>query len=292
MLQPGPALPLENAGKIPDARQAFTVARYQVSPPPPPQELLTMFGRRSGRGFAPARSVGARIHWPEASSAASEQLLLSQPFAAIHRAPGATPIWLPAPSSPSIVPMVWVPWLLLSHGASGRGAADAGRVEPVVVVVERAAAVLPRYLPTSAGWSKSTPVSMFATVMPSPRTPKVDHTSSALIRSMPHSTASIVFSALPAAGFGSAYVSGERSRVTLPCAARARASVSLPPRTRIVFATQNGSYAVRASVSCLRTSLWLASAVRLRASTTALPRWSQSAIVAAADRSACSLNST
>src|SRR5215204_5550992 len=102
---------------MPDARQAVTVARYQVSPPPPPQELLTMFGRRSGRGLAPPRSVGARIHWPEASRAASEQVLVSQPFAAIHRAPGATPIWLPAPSSPSMVPIVWLPWLLLSHGA-------------------------------------------------------------------------------------------------------------------------------------------------------------------------------
>src|SRR5215204_5859703 len=103
---------------MPDARQAVTVARYQVSPPPPPQELLTMFGRRSGRGFARLRSVGARIHWPEASSAASEQLLVSQPLAAIHRAPGATPIWLPVPSSPSMVPIVCEPWLLLSHGAS------------------------------------------------------------------------------------------------------------------------------------------------------------------------------
>ena len=48
----------------------------------------------------------------------SEQVLLSQPLAAIHRASGATPIWFAPPSSPTMVPMVWVPWPLLSHGSS------------------------------------------------------------------------------------------------------------------------------------------------------------------------------
>ncbi len=48
------------------------------------------------------------------------QLLLMQPLAAIHFASGATPIWLPKPSSPIIVPMVCVPWLLLSPGAVGK----------------------------------------------------------------------------------------------------------------------------------------------------------------------------
>src|SRR5207247_1194363 len=85
-----------------------------------PHELLTMFGRRSGRGFWPLRSVGASTHWPEASSAAVEHELDSQPFAAIHLACGATPIWFVpgSPSSPTIVPIVCVPWPLLSHGAS------------------------------------------------------------------------------------------------------------------------------------------------------------------------------
>jgi hypothetical protein len=100
--------------------------------------------------------------------------------------------------------------------------------------------VLPRYLPTSAAWLYSTPVSMLATVMPSPRTPKVDHTWSARMRAMPHSTALIVLSAVPGLGFGSEYVCGERSRVTLLKEARVWASESLPLRTRIVFATQNG----------------------------------------------------
>ena len=36
-------------------------------------------------------------------------LPLSMLRQAIQRAPGATPIWLPAPSSPTMVPVTWVP---------------------------------------------------------------------------------------------------------------------------------------------------------------------------------------
>ncbi len=118
MAQPGPALPLEKAGKMPAARQASTICVYQSSCVALPQELLTMCGARSGRGLWPARSVGATIHWPAARREASEQELVSQPLAAIHLAPGATPILLAPPSSPTIVPMVWVPWSLLSQGAA------------------------------------------------------------------------------------------------------------------------------------------------------------------------------
>ena len=105
---------------MPAATQASTEAWYHGSPPPPPHELLTMCGRRSGRGFWPARSVGARIHWPEASRAASEQEFVSQPFAAIQRAPrsDADLVRPGSPSSPTIVPIVCVPWPLLSHGTS------------------------------------------------------------------------------------------------------------------------------------------------------------------------------
>ena len=74
-----------------------------------------MSGRLLTSGFAPEVSVGARVHWPLASRLASEHPLVSQPLAAIQRAPGATPIWL-APSAPTIVPIVCVPWPLLSHG--------------------------------------------------------------------------------------------------------------------------------------------------------------------------------
>ena len=73
-------------------------------------------GRRAGSAPDPSSRVGASIHWPDSSSALSEQLLDSQPFAAIQRAPGATPMLFAPPSPPTIVPIVWVPWLLLSHG--------------------------------------------------------------------------------------------------------------------------------------------------------------------------------
>ena len=35
----------------------------------------------------------------------------------IHFASGATPTWLPAPSSPTAIPIVCVPWPWSSHGA-------------------------------------------------------------------------------------------------------------------------------------------------------------------------------
>ena len=120
MAQPGPELPLENTGKIPAATQLWTVAWYHGSEvAPPPQELFTMCGRRSGSGLLPSRSVGATIHCPDDSSADWEQLLDSHPLAAIQVAPGATPIWFSPPSLPRMVPMVWVPCPLLSQGTPG-----------------------------------------------------------------------------------------------------------------------------------------------------------------------------
>ena len=104
---------------MPAARQASIVSLNQSRPPAPPQELFTMFGRCAGSAPVPSSRVGASIHWPERSSAASVQVLVSQPLAAIHRARGATPMWLSTPSTPTMVPMVWVPWSLLSHGAGG-----------------------------------------------------------------------------------------------------------------------------------------------------------------------------
>jgi len=79
-----------------------------------------MSGRRVGSGLPPLRSVGARTHWPEEMSAASVQPSVSQPFAAIQRAPGATPmsgVNGPGPSPPTIVPVTCVPCPTLSHGS-------------------------------------------------------------------------------------------------------------------------------------------------------------------------------
>ena len=55
-----------------------------------------------------------------------------------------------SPSSPTIVPIVCVPWPLLSHGVRAR--AHGRRVKPVVVVVEGAAAVVAAVLRDERVW--------------------------------------------------------------------------------------------------------------------------------------------
>ena len=79
-----------------------------------------MSGRFVGSGLSPSRSVGARTNSP-GKQRDSVQKKSSQPFAAIQRAPGATPmsgVNGPGPSPPTIVPIVWVPCCALSHGSS------------------------------------------------------------------------------------------------------------------------------------------------------------------------------
>jgi hypothetical protein len=88
-----------------------------VSPGLLAQELFTTSGRSAGFGRVPSVLVGARMNWPEDNRALTEQLVLSQPLAAIHFAFGATPILL-IPSFPTIVPIVCVPWSTLSHGVA------------------------------------------------------------------------------------------------------------------------------------------------------------------------------
>src|SRR5206468_12466104 len=94
---------------MPAALQLCTYVRYQGSPPPPPQELFTTSG-------GPWPPPGATIHCAQAVSAALAQEFVAHPLHEIHFAPGATPIWFDTPSSPIIVPIVWVPCPLLSHG--------------------------------------------------------------------------------------------------------------------------------------------------------------------------------
>ena len=82
-----------------------------------------MSGRLDGSGFSPLRSVGARMNWPDDRSEVSVQPKSSQPLAAIHWAPGATPVSGvkgPGPSPPTIVPIVCVPWATLSQGSPGQ----------------------------------------------------------------------------------------------------------------------------------------------------------------------------
>ena len=82
-----------------------------------PQLLFITWGRFVGSGFWPARLVGAMNHSKHSvyvSGLPTPSSMLWQP---IHFAPGATPIWLPAPSSPVAMPVVCDPWLVSSHGA-------------------------------------------------------------------------------------------------------------------------------------------------------------------------------
>jgi hypothetical protein len=119
VLQLGPLLPLDQTPKIPESAHARWMSSNigSVDGNRLPHELLTMCGRLLTSGFWPLRSVGASIHCDERSSVSS---LGQQPLAAIQVTAGATPIWLPVPSSPTIVPIVWVPWPFASHGPSGQ----------------------------------------------------------------------------------------------------------------------------------------------------------------------------
>ena len=135
---------------------------------PPPQELLTMCGRRSGRGFC-AVQVGGRQH-PLAGRqqrGVASRCWISQPLAAIHWAPGATPIWLRRRRRRPWCPSCGCRARCCRTGPR-RVAADPGRVEPVVVVVEGAVAVVAAVLVDQRRVVERTPVSMLPTTMPSP----------------------------------------------------------------------------------------------------------------------------
>ena len=117
--------------------------------------VLTGGGRSAPAATSPTRGAGRRRS--------------QQPLVSIHSASGATPIWLPAPSSPIMVPMVWVPWPSRSQGPLEQSPSAS---PPVVVVGEACRPVLaPRYWFTRAGWAYSMPESTLATVMPAPVAP-------------------------------------------------------------------------------------------------------------------------
>ena len=68
-----------------------------------------MSGALVGSGSVPLIRVGARNHCMHSMYVAGVPLPASMLRQPIHFAPGAIPIWLPAPSSPTIVPVVCVP---------------------------------------------------------------------------------------------------------------------------------------------------------------------------------------
>src|SRR5437588_11190021 len=121
VLQRGPALPAETSTRIPAACVFSTivcsVVGAQSSLAGQPELLYMTSGRRSGFGFWLFRSVGAMNHWKHSvyvSGLPTPSSMLWQP---IHLAPGATPICLVLPSSPTALAVVCAPCALSSHGA-------------------------------------------------------------------------------------------------------------------------------------------------------------------------------
>ena len=82
---------------------------------------------------------------------------------AIHCALGQTPTRLTPPSSPHMVPIVWVPWEPLPVGVGVRRVGECHAAEMGTP------GTLPRQRAERAGWFASTPVSRLLTMRPSPR---------------------------------------------------------------------------------------------------------------------------
>src|SRR5262249_51141401 len=108
--QSGPAFCAADTIIMPAAACASTaacnVSNEQPSSAGQYQELMVMSGAFVGSGLPPPIWVGARNHSMHSmyrSGVPVPTSMLRQP---IHCAPGAIPIWLPAPSSPIAVPVV------------------------------------------------------------------------------------------------------------------------------------------------------------------------------------------
>src|SRR5450432_2005807 len=93
-----------------------TAGSVQPSLAGQPQELLMTLGDLDGSGFRFARFVGAMNHSKNSVYVAGVPAPWSMLRQPIHFAEGATPILLAPPSSPTIVPIVWVPWPKSSQG--------------------------------------------------------------------------------------------------------------------------------------------------------------------------------
>src|SRR5215470_8170919 len=100
-----------------------------------------------------ASSPGAMTHCAHAISDEPLQLFDSQPLHAIHFALGATPIWFAPPSLPTIVPIVWLPWPMLSQGVPPQILAGSDQF----LAWLNPTPVLPRYWFTKAGCVYCTP---------------------------------------------------------------------------------------------------------------------------------------
>src|SRR5580765_3734739 len=121
--QLGPAFCAAASTKMPAASVLLTTASSSARVVQPSltgqlQLLLMAWGRFVGSGFCPALLVGAIMNWKHSVYVVGVPLPWSMFRHPIHFAPGATPTWFPAPSSPAAVPIVCVPCPLSSHGAA------------------------------------------------------------------------------------------------------------------------------------------------------------------------------
>src|SRR5690606_31232892 len=139
-----------------------------------------LFRSRAGLGLLPVRSVGATIHWLQAIRPASvaPPPAPPKPMHATQRALGATPTWLLPPSSPTMVPMVWVPWLPVLRGAVLK-LYGSNQLE----LWSNPLPVLPRYWLTRGWWLWRTPGSTLRPVWTLASKPR-SQTSGALILAM------------------------------------------------------------------------------------------------------------
>src|SRR6476646_4882868 len=123
--QPGPEFCAADTIIIPAAACASTAACNELVEQPSEgghsQELIVISGALVGSGSLPLIRVGARNHCMHSMYLAGVPLPWSMLRQPIHLAPGAMPIWLPAPSSPMAVPGVWEPWQKSSHGKGAVG---------------------------------------------------------------------------------------------------------------------------------------------------------------------------
>ena len=111
-------LPAANTGTIPAARRAWmSWANSRLQPPEANvHELLTTCGASAVAGSPSGSSSHWNARWVLLVRLWPASLKIR---AAIQRAPGATPIDVPPALPPTITPITWVPWPLMSVGAAG-----------------------------------------------------------------------------------------------------------------------------------------------------------------------------
>ena len=151
----GPLFPAANTGVMPAATSAARSASNSRLQPGTPwsHELLTICGASAVLGLPSGSSVHCNARWILLVVALPRSLKI---LAAIHFAPGATPIAVPPCAPPTITLIVHVPWPAASKGELCWPYGSYQLFAP------------PRQEPARSGWPTSTPVSRLAITTPWP----------------------------------------------------------------------------------------------------------------------------